>query len=83
MFPSAGLLSFLISPKTQIKLNRPLFHTENVRVLSKSAVFAPWTYAPPVVGGIKQFQIFSLFLLYSISAIHQRFSSSTLEFSLF
>ena len=27
-----------------------MFHTENARLLSKSAVFALWTYAPPVLG---------------------------------
>ena len=28
-----------------------MFHTENARLLSKSAVFALWTYASLVVGG--------------------------------
>ena len=30
-----------------------MFHTENVRLLSESAVFALWTYASLVVGGFQ------------------------------
>ena len=30
-----------------------MFHTKNARMLSESAVFALWTYAPPVVGGFQ------------------------------
>ena len=38
-----------------------MFQTENARLLSESAVFALWTYAPPVVG---VFQVVTGTLLY-------------------
>ena len=39
VFPNTGLLRFLLSPRTQIVLKETMFHTENARTLSASAVF--------------------------------------------
>ena len=41
------------SNNSEDELNQPMFHTENARLLSESAVLAPWAYAPPVVGGLQ------------------------------
>ena len=34
-------------------VDKAMFHTENARLLSESAVFALWTYASRVVGGLQ------------------------------
>ena len=41
------------SQKSENEFNQPMFHTENARLLSESAVFALWTYASLVVGGFQ------------------------------
>ena len=62
VFPYAGLLRFLLSPKPQIptqsndsdnELKQTMFQAQNAKLFSESAVFAPCTYAPPVGGGFQ------------------------------
>ena len=54
VFPYTGLLRFFTqSHNSDNKLKQTIFHTENARFLSKSAVFARWTYTFPVVGGLQ------------------------------
>ena len=50
VFPYAGLLRFLLSPKTQIK---SCFTLKMPGLLSKSAAFALRTHASLVVGGLQ------------------------------
>ena len=55
VFPYAGLLTFLLRTAhilTRSKHSDKAFRTET-RLLSKSAVFALWTYASLVVGGLQ------------------------------
>ena len=47
VFPYAGRLKFLVSPKTQIhEPKHTIFPTKDARLLSKSAAFALWTWLP-------------------------------------
>ena len=52
VFPDTGLLRFSLSPK-DYELKQTMFHTENSRLLSESAVFALCTYAHLVVDGFQ------------------------------
>ena len=51
-----------IPPENEFKQSR--FHTANAILLSKSAVFALWTYAPPPPPGLVVFRVFTGKLTY-------------------
>ena len=54
VFPYTGLPQISTQSKnSDNESKQTMFHTENVRLLSESAVFAPWTYASPVVRGFQ------------------------------